>query len=482
MGYFLLTGATGLVGRYLVRELLEAGLPLAVVARSSKLESAAERFDAVMRYWESEVGFALPRPIVLEGNLCSPGLGLSDDDRRWVAEHCGAVVHCGASMIFREDQHGEPFRTNVGGVENLLQFCREAGLRRFHHVSTAYICGLRNGQILESEVDVGQELGNVYEQSKLRAEKLVRQADFLDELTIYRPASVVGDFRTGFVTSAHGFYLPLQLAHIVADKINVRDMNERFMGLLGLRGDEGKNLVPVDWLAKAIATIVAEPALHGRTYHLASARPVAVATIQRLIQQAIETYHPNPLRTSGGADLSIYESLFQEYMRIYQSHWRDDPKFDLTNTRDALPQLPCPELDEEALLRIARYPIEQNFNLSPFRKVEPAYDVAGHLGGLVRNNGKPGATASVRCNLQVNGRGGGQWQLKLHDDQLCGIERGLAFEEATKCYLTSSTFRLLMEKKLSVAQSINAGRVVLEGDAHRRQRLSAALESLASTT
>lgn len=482
MGYFLLTGSTGLVGRYLVRELLEAGLPLAVVVRKAKLESAAERMDAVMCYWEGEVGYALPRPIVLDGNLCSPGLGLPDEDRQWVAEHCESVVHCGASMTFREDQHDEPFRTNVGGIENLLAFCRDAGLRRLHHVSTAYICGLRTGKILESQVDVGQELGNVYEQSKLRAEKLVRQADFLDELTIYRPASVVGDFRTGFVTSAHGFYLPLQLAHIVADKINVRDMNERFMGLLGLRGDEGKNLVPVDWLAKAIATIVAAPALHGRTYHLASARPVAVATIQRLIQQAIESYHPNPLRTSGGADLSTYESLFQEYMRIYQSHWRDDPKFDLTNTREALPQLPCPELDEEALLRIARYPIERNFNLSPFQKVEPAYDVAGRLGGLVRANGKQGSSAPARCNLQVNGRGGGQWQLKLHDDLVCGIERGLAPEEANKCYMTSSTFRLLVENKLSVARSIDAGRVVLEGDAHGRKRLSAALESLASAT
>ena len=482
MGYFLLTGSTGLVGRYLVRELIESGLALAVVVRSSKLESSAERFDAVMRYWESEVGYALPRPVVLEGNLCSPGLGLSEQDRRWIAEHCEAVVHCGASMVFREDQHGEPFRTNVNGVENLLQLCRETRLRRFHHVSTAYLCGLREGRILETEVDLGQELGNVYEQSKLRAEKLVRQADFLDELTICRPASVVGDFRTGFVTSAHGFYLPLQLAHIVADKINVRDMNDRFMSLLGLRGNEGKNLVPVDWLAKAIATIVANPALHGRTYHLASARPVAVATIQRIIQKAIEAYHPNPLRTSGGADLSVYESLFQEYMRIYQSHWRDDPQFDLTNTRDALPHLPCPELDEEALMRIARFPIERNFNLSPFRKVEPAYDVAGHLGGLVQANGKHGAAAPERCNFQVNGRGGGQWQLLLHDDQLCGIERGLAEQEANKCYMTSSTFRLLMERQLSVAQSIDAGRVVIEGESRRRQRLSAALEKLVSAT
>ena len=381
-------------------------------------------------------------------------------------------------MVFREDQHGEPFRTNVGGMENMLQFCGEVGLRRFHHVSTAYICGLRNGRILESEVDLGQELGNVYEQSKLRAEKLVRQANF-DELTIYRPASVVGDFHTGFVTTTHGFYLPLQLAHIVADKIYVGDMNERFMGLLGLAGNEGKNLVPVDWLARAIGKIVSRSALHGQTYHLASPQPVAVAKIQQIIQQAIESYHPKALRAPGGVDLSTYESLFHEYMKIYQSHWRDDPKFDLTNTSSALPELPCPEMDEAALLRIARYPIERNFNLTSYKRLELAFDVASYLQEQVRSAGQPVA-AATRCDLQVNGPGGGQWQMWLDEGRLCGIERGLAHQDANKCYMNSVTFNLLRNGKLSVAESLDAGRIVLEGDPHVRKTLATALEGFVS--
>lgn len=478
MGYFLLTGSTGLVGRYLVRELLESGHNLAVVVRASKLETATERFDGVMRYWEAELGYALPRPVVLEGNLTSSGLGLSEEDRRWIADHCDVVIHVGASMVFREDQHNEPFRTNVGGMENMLQFCREVGLRRFHHVSTAYICGLRSGRILESDVDLGQELGNVYEQSKLRAEKLVRQAD-LDSLTIYRPASVVGDYRTGFVTTTHGFYLPLQLAHIVADKIYVGDMNERFMGLLGLAGNEGKNLVPVDWLAKAIGTIISRPSLHDQTYHLASPKPVAVATIQRIIQQAIESYHPKALRAPGNVDLSTYESLFHEYMKIYQSHWRDDPKFDITNTIKALPELPCPAMDEAALMRIAQYPIERNFNLTSYKRVEPAFDVAQSLREKSLRQAQRVAGA-IGCNFLVNGPGGGQWQMWLQDDQLRGIERGLSDREVNKCTMNSATFNLLRNGKLSVSDSIDAGRIVLEGDSQNRKILATAFEKFMS--
>lgn len=482
MGYSLLTGSTGLVGRYLVKELLNNGLLLAVVVRSTKFESAAERFDGVMRHWESEAGHALPRPVILEGNLHSPGLGLSDKDRRWVAEHCDTVLHCAASMVFREDQKNEPFRTNVGGVENLLELCRETQIERFHHVSTAYICGLREGRVLESEVDEGQKLGNVYEESKLRAEKLVREADFLKQVTVYRPASVVGDIHTGYVTSAHGFYLPLQLAHIVADKIPVRHMNKRFISLLGLRGNEGKNLVPVDWLAKAIATIFANPALHGSTYHLASDKPVAVSAIQEVIQNAIELYHPRALLGEGDEDLSAYDELFREYMRVYQSHWRDDPQFDLTNVRKALPQLPCPKIDDEALMRIARYPIEKNFNLSPFKKVEPAFDVAGHLEKQVGTNGPPAATGAERVDVQVNGSGGGQWQVLVSGDQLCRIERGLSERQALKCYMTSETFRRLVERQLSVPQSIDAGKVLLEGNSDSQKGFPQMLEKLISSS
>ena len=156
-----------------------------------------------------------------------------------------------ASMAFRHDSHGEPFRTNVDGMRNMLALCQQAGIETFHHVSTAYICGLRSGRVREDEVDLGQENGNVYEVSKLGAEKLLRSAGFLRQTTVYRPASVVGDSLTGYTTSTHGFYLPLQLAYVMADKVPTDLMGDRFFRLLGLRGDEGKNLVTVDWLSAA---------------------------------------------------------------------------------------------------------------------------------------------------------------------------------------------------------------------------------------
>ena len=142
MNYLLLTGATGLVGRYLLRDLLAAEVSVAVLVRSNRLESAAQRVEAVMDRWERLEGRCLPRPVVLDADLREENLGLGAGHLRWIADNCDSILHNAASMAFRQDSHGEPFRTNVDGMRNMLALCQQAGIENFHHVSTAYICGL----------------------------------------------------------------------------------------------------------------------------------------------------------------------------------------------------------------------------------------------------------------------------------------------------------------------------------------------------
>src|SRR5882672_8922564 len=111
--YTLLTGATGLVGRYLVRDLLLAGKRLAVIIRASRKENVIERMEGILQKWEADLGRALPRPVCLEGDVCEEGLGLSGDNKRWVAEHCDRVIHNAAILEFHgADRAGEPWRTN----------------------------------------------------------------------------------------------------------------------------------------------------------------------------------------------------------------------------------------------------------------------------------------------------------------------------------------------------------------------------------
>jgi len=214
MRYTLLTGSTGFLGRYLLKDMLLAELPVAVLVRGTKRETARQRLESVMTHWEQQLERSLPRPMILEGDVRQAGCGLSLAGFSWLKQHCDTIVHSAASMKFHaDDAQGEPFVTNVVGTTNLLAVCQGSGIRHFHQVSTAYICGLRTGRVLESELDLGQTCGNDYERSKMAAEKQIREAPFLESATFYRPASVLGDAVTGYTTNFHGFYAPLQVLY-----------------------------------------------------------------------------------------------------------------------------------------------------------------------------------------------------------------------------------------------------------------------------
>ena len=58
--------------------------------------------------------------------------------------------------------------------------------------------------VYESELNVGQEFANPYEESKVEAEEMVRSAKFLKSLTVYRPAIIVGDQHGGDVSAVIG--------------------------------------------------------------------------------------------------------------------------------------------------------------------------------------------------------------------------------------------------------------------------------------
>lgn len=485
MSYCLLTGATGFLGRYLLRGLLASGDRVVVLVRPGKIDTPRQRIEVVMRHFERLEGGSLARPVVFSGELSSPSLGLDKKEQNWLRENVRVVIHCAAAMMFRPDNRGEPYRTNVEGIRRLLAMCEWAGIDRFHHVSTAYLCGLREGRVLETELDLGQKLGNVYEKSKLEAEKLIRNAEFINEKTFYRPASIVGDSRTGFTTSYHGFYLPLQLAYTIANRVTPEQMGKRFFSRLGLSGHEGKNLVPVDWVAAAILHLVLHPEHHGKTYHLASPHPVSVSLVQQVVQEAIQKYSNRPqVKAASEEEMEVYERLFQEHMTIYQSHWRDDPGFDLTNTYRALKQLPCPEMDGEILMRVARFAVENGFSSRQHESLTTSFDVEGVLAGLMQNS--PGSSNDLKVaksvSLQINGQGGGQWHLRVVGDRLLGVGLGLGPAKSPGYYLNADTFTALSRGELTVERSLGGGRTILEAPREEHCNLIRVLRQVVSAS
>ena len=264
--YMLLTGATGLLGQYLLRDLLLKGHRVAVLVRGSKHASPAERIEQTMQMWDREAGHPLPRPIVLPGELTEASLGLTDEQQQWVRTHCDGMLHCAASLTFFETK-GEPWRTNVEGTRHVLDFCRALGIDEMHYISTAYVCGHRHDLVREDQLDVGQEFRNDYEKSKFLAEKLVREAGCFQSLTIYRPVVITGDSKTGYTSTYHGSYLYMKLARLLARSIEPDENGRRHLPISwGLTGNERRNITPVDWNSAVICKFLVTPEAHGRTY------------------------------------------------------------------------------------------------------------------------------------------------------------------------------------------------------------------------
>src|SRR6516165_5877667 len=201
----LLTGATGFLGRYLLRELLAAGRSVIVLARDLPGQSAQERLDEVVARACETLGRSVPRPVVLCGELVQPALGLDSVDRDWLGRRCRVVVHSAACVALRSADSGEPWKTNVEGTQRLLAFCQAFGIGELHHVSTAFVCGKRRDRAREDKPRGMPDFHNDYERSKWEAERRVRSAEGI-RATIYRPSVIVGDSVTGHTTSYHGLY------------------------------------------------------------------------------------------------------------------------------------------------------------------------------------------------------------------------------------------------------------------------------------
>lgn len=356
--YLLLTGCTGLLGRYLMRDLLTRRQRLAVLARDSKSESAAQRIESVLQYWEREAGAQIPRPVLLRGDIRSPLLGLSGSDLTWVAKHCNSLLHNAASLKFHEDGTGEPWISNLEGTCNALALCKATGLRQLHYVSTAYVCGLRSGTIYESELDCGQSFRNAYEESKLRAETMVRDADHIQSLTVYRPAVISGDSQTGYTNTYHGIYLYLRLMALLVPRQPLDQNGRRVTPIrVPMKGDERRNVVPVDWVSRVVTNLYANAHSHGRTFHLA---PDKCLTPKELTDAGYSYFKSTGATYVGYQDIdpktyNAFEAELLPGLAMYHDYSRTDPHFDCSNLKQFACDLPCPAIDEAMLHTYIRF-------------------------------------------------------------------------------------------------------------------------------
>jgi len=355
-GFVFLTGATGLLGSYIMYNLLKQDENVAVLVRPGRKETAEHRISKILSHWKKETGRTVAMPKIVSGDL------LQSKGLEKLHGRCKSVIHCAASLTFYGPQGEEPWTSNVDGTKRILDFCDAAGVSDMHYISTAYVAG-SSKIFYEKDLNSGQELRNDYEKSKFEAENIVRSADFLKNLTVYRPSIVVGDSTTGFTTTFHGFYAVLKLAHTMVSRLPMGSTSGRsLLAALGMNGSERKNFVPVDWVTNVFNHIFSNPELHGQTYHLTTPDPPLLTDFVDMVQDAVETW--STLADKHDPRRADEEWFFKHYLsevQIYRAYLQDDPQFDSTNTQSAAPHLPCPVMNRDLMLFLARYAILSRF-------------------------------------------------------------------------------------------------------------------------
>ena len=265
----LVTGFPGFIARRLVRRLVESDESLSVVCLVEGRMADAAR--------DAAAAIGADRIELVVGDIGERRLGLDDGEYRRLADSVSVVHHLAAiydlSVPLELAQ-----RVNVDGTGNVLDFCRACkDLTGLQYVSTAYVAGQRTGVVYEHELIFGQPFKNHYESTKYQAEVWVRELADVVPSTIYRPAIVVGDSRTGETQKFDG---PYYILRTISRSVRTRTPIPQFG-----RAGAPFNVVPVDFVVDAIAALSTDETANGETLHLVDPDPLTAKELTQILSR-----------------------------------------------------------------------------------------------------------------------------------------------------------------------------------------------------
>jgi len=251
MHYFV-TGATGFIGKRLVKKLLERkGSTVSFLIRQESLGKVAE----LRSHW----GVSAARAVPVVGDLTARKLGVSAEDIKKLKGQVDHFFHLAAVYDLGADEDSQ-VAVNVDGTRHTVELARAIDAGHFHHVSSIAAAGLYEGVFREDMFDEAEGLDHPYFMTKHESEKIVRQ-ECKGAWTVYRPAMVVGDSQTGEMDKVDGPYYFFKLIQ------RMRQILPPWMPSVGLEGGR-INIVPVDFVVDALNLISHQKDVAGRCFHL----------------------------------------------------------------------------------------------------------------------------------------------------------------------------------------------------------------------
>ena len=220
----------------------------------------------------------------------------------------------------------------------------------FLYISTAYVCGTRNGFIAEASCAPDTQFSNGYERSKAAAEALVERSG--RPWLIARPSIVVGASTNGRIRRFDSIYGAFKL------------LAEGRITTLPATVDASLNFVPINHVAEAIAALATNPSEFAGDYvHICAERSLSVAAFVEAIGAAPALKAPRlvaPEAFDKASLLKIEKLLFERILEHYLPYFQHNPEFALGNVK-RLTGLQSPSFNLELLHVLIGYAIDAGF-------------------------------------------------------------------------------------------------------------------------
>ncbi len=352
----LLTGATGYLGAFLLRELLDrTDARIYCLVRAADTQSALQKIADNLAMYDIPADDLAPRVISVPGDLARPLLGLPPERFSQMASEVDAVYHNGATVNFIY-----PYRLlrgpNVLGTQEVLRLAAQGRVKPVHFVSTFSVQAstLRTAQDIVSEIDElppCETLHDGYSQTKWVAERLLGvAAERGVPVAIYRPGRITGHSRTGAANTSDFLHTMIQgcLQLGVAPQLDME-----------------VDMTPVDYVSRAIVELSLRPEAIGHAFHLVNPQPPRMedlvewlrATGQTLAVVPLDEWRTQLLAAAEQLPPEMLQPLAQVFGPLEGADGRDPlariihPRFDsgLTQRLLATAGVHCPAVDERLL-------------------------------------------------------------------------------------------------------------------------------------
>lgn len=354
-----LTGATGFLGSYLLRDLVYSDITnisqILVLVRAKNQKEGEEKITASLKEIVpvSKLKEILKLINVILGDISKEFLGISESTYFKLIKNVNTIYHSAALCDFMV-----PWdiikKNNVNGTKNVLEFarlcCKSNQLKGLHLVSTVAVGGDKKGVLYENELDVGQKFNNTYERSKFEAEKLA--TEYRNQgipINIYRPAIIVGDSLNGYTNNFKMVYQPLHFFSCNIFNQIPAEQNTQY------------SFSPVDLVSKAIVKISLTDGITNKCFNIFNPNKLSLNLFLEKASQYFGFNKPE-LIPLPKFDFGQYSELSYKLIKPYIPYFNYNVWFDSTNTNEVLNNsIKWPSANEEFLSNIFSFCVKKRF-------------------------------------------------------------------------------------------------------------------------